>query len=246
VSHGMMGSSDPSHPVWTRFAAHSMVPKSNPGLEQRDWNRTVQSNDFIGRVRRPAFRGFDVGIPSRRLTGVLESCRWSIRTRCHVVEFRRVNYGRWPPTRWCRAAQTAAGRRFCMRAALARAALKQDDAVAALPPMRSSALEATTRIVSDQRTNPPDRDPARKCLSAHQRRPFEPIRRRHSPPEAGRIVRRLQADPDIEDACAVSVGGKNPTAFGRDFRPFGIGSEDGSTKTRDHFRVRGTTMAIGS
>src|ERR1700675_2647831 len=60
-----------------------------------------------------------------------------------------------PRIQWCRAAPTARGRRLWMRA-LTSALKEHADPVAALASYEKQRLEATTRIVLTNRTNPPD------------------------------------------------------------------------------------------
>ena len=126
-----------------------------PTYRRRDWNRPGAIGDFIGAFADWHFDWLDV--PA------------FIRAADHVLEFPMVDQD--PLPRWSFGRVTllgdaahpmvprgsnGAGQAILDARALVSALLEHDDPVAALAAYQSQRLEATTRIVLTNRTNPPD------------------------------------------------------------------------------------------
>jgi 2-polyprenyl-6-methoxyphenol hydroxylase-like FAD-dependent oxidoreductase len=126
-----------------------------PAYRRRDWNRPGVIGDFIGAFADWHFDWLDV--PA------------FIRAADHVLEFPMVDQD--PLPRWSFGRVTllgdaahpmvprgsnGAGQAILDARALVSALLEHDDPVAAVAAYESQRLEATTRIVLTNRTNPPD------------------------------------------------------------------------------------------
>jgi 5-methylphenazine-1-carboxylate 1-monooxygenase len=144
-----------------------------PVYRKRDWNRPGSLDDFM-----PAFAGwhFDwLDVPG------------FIRAADHVLEFPMVDQD--PLPRWSFGRTTllgdaahpmvprgsnGAGQSILDARALTAALLEHDDPVAALAAYEKQRLEATTRIVLTNRTNPPDAI-LREVFERTRDRPFAKI-----------------------------------------------------------------------
>jgi len=162
-------------------------------IARRDWKPVGAAvEDFHQRVRRLAFR-----------TGWM--CRPFIRAADSVLEFPMVDQdpllrwsfgrvtavGRRRPIRWCRAAPTGAGQAILdARARSSRRCSRMTIPLPRSPRMRRQRLEATTRIVLTNRTNPPDAILREVVFSATNDMPFGQIDDVNQPRGTRRAVRK--------------------------------------------------------
>ena len=169
-----------------------------PVYRKRDWNRPGSIDDFIGAFADWHFDWLDV--PA------------FIRAAAHVLEFPMVDQD--PLPRWSFGRVTllgdaahpmvprgsnGAGQAILDARALTSALLEHDDAVAALAAYEKQRLEATTRIVLTNRTNPPD---------AILREVFQ---RTHDKP-----FRRIDDVISNQELVALSEGYKQIAGYSRD------------------------------
>jgi 2-polyprenyl-6-methoxyphenol hydroxylase-like FAD-dependent oxidoreductase len=144
-----------------------------PNYRKRDWNRTGSLTDFLGAFADWHFDWLDV--PA------------FIRAADHVLEFPMVDQD--PLPRWSFGRITllgdaahpmvprgsnGAGQAILDARALTSALLENDDPAAALASYEKQRLEATTRIVLTNRTNPPDAI-LREVFQRTRDRPFDRI-----------------------------------------------------------------------
>ena len=144
-----------------------------PNYRKRDWNRTGSLTDFIGAFADWHFDWLDV--PA------------FIRAADHVLEFPMVDQD--PLPRWSFGRITllgdaahpmvprgsnGAGQAILDARVLTSALLENDDPAAALASYEKQRLEATTRIVLTNRTNPPDAI-LREVFQRTRDRPFDRI-----------------------------------------------------------------------
>jgi 5-methylphenazine-1-carboxylate 1-monooxygenase len=144
-----------------------------PAYRKRDWNRPGALDDFIGAFANWHFDWLDV--PA------------FIRAADHVLEFPMVDQD--PLPRWSFGRVTllgdaahpmvprgsnGAGQAILDARALVAALLENQDPVAALAAYEKQRLEATTRIVLTNRTNPPDAI-LREVFQRTNDRPFDQI-----------------------------------------------------------------------
>jgi 5-methylphenazine-1-carboxylate 1-monooxygenase len=126
-----------------------------PVYRKRDWNRPGSIDDFIGAFADWHFDGLDVPALIRAADSVLEFPmvdqdplpRWS---------FGRVTLLGDAAHPMVPRGSNGAGQAILDARALTSALLENDDPVAALASYEKQRLEATTRIVLTNRTNPPD------------------------------------------------------------------------------------------
>jgi 5-methylphenazine-1-carboxylate 1-monooxygenase len=126
-----------------------------PNYRKRDWNRTGSLDDFIGAFADWHFDWLDVPVFIRAADSVLEFPmvdqdplpRWS---------FGRVTLLGDAAHPMVPRGSNGAGQAILDARALTLALLEHDDPAAALAAYESQRLEATTRVVLTNRTNPPD------------------------------------------------------------------------------------------
>jgi 2-polyprenyl-6-methoxyphenol hydroxylase-like FAD-dependent oxidoreductase len=144
-----------------------------PTYRKRDWNRTGAIGDFIGAFADWHFDWLDVPAFIRAADSVLEFPmvdqdplpRWS---------FGRVTLLGDAAHPMVPRGSNGAGQAILDARALTLALLENDDAVAALAAYEKQRLEATTRIVLTNRTNPPDAI-LREVFQRTHDRPFAAI-----------------------------------------------------------------------
>jgi 2-polyprenyl-6-methoxyphenol hydroxylase-like FAD-dependent oxidoreductase len=140
---------------------------------KRDWNRTGSIDDFIGAFADWRFDWLDVPAFIRAADSVLEFPmvdqdplpRWS---------FGRVTLLGDAAHPMVPRGSNGAGQAILDARALTSALLENDDSVAALASYEKQRLEATTRIVLTNRTNPPDAI-LREVFQRTHDRPFKAI-----------------------------------------------------------------------
>ena len=175
-----------------------------PIYRKRDWNRPGSIDDFIGAFADWHFDWLDVPAFIRAADSVLEFPmvdqdplpRWS---------FGRVTLLGDAAHPMVPRGSNGAGQAILDARALTSALLEHADPVAALASYEKQRLEATTRIVLTNRTNPPDAI-LREVFRAHPRPAVRRDRRRHQPRRTGRPVRRLQADRRLFEGCLARLG----------------------------------------
>jgi 5-methylphenazine-1-carboxylate 1-monooxygenase len=174
LSHGKMVIYPIRHPGADGLQLINWVAEiETPVYRKRDWNRPGSLDDFM-----PAFAGwhFDwLDVPA------------FIRAADHVLEFPMVDQD--PLPRWSFGRVTllgdaahpmvprgsnGAGQAILDTRALTSALLEYDDPVAALAAYEKQRLEATTRIVLTNRTNPPDAI-LREVFERTRDQPFQAI-----------------------------------------------------------------------
>jgi 2-polyprenyl-6-methoxyphenol hydroxylase-like FAD-dependent oxidoreductase len=144
-----------------------------PTYRKRDWNRAGSLDDFIGAFADWHFEWLDVPAFIRAADSVLEFPmvdqdplpRWS---------FGRVTLSGDAAHPMVPRGSNGAGQAILDARALVSALLENDDPVAALAAYEKQRLEATTRIVLTNRTNPPDAI-LREVFQRTQDRPFRAI-----------------------------------------------------------------------
>jgi 2-polyprenyl-6-methoxyphenol hydroxylase-like FAD-dependent oxidoreductase len=144
-----------------------------PTYRKRDWNRAGSLDDFIGAFADWHFEWLDVPAFIRAADSVLEFPmvdqdplpRWS---------FGRVTLSGDAAHPMVPRGSNGAGQAILDARALVSALLENDDPVAALAAYERQRLEATTRIVLTNRTNPPDAI-LREVFQRTQDRPFRAI-----------------------------------------------------------------------
>jgi 2-polyprenyl-6-methoxyphenol hydroxylase-like FAD-dependent oxidoreductase len=144
-----------------------------PTYRKRDWNRAGSLDDFIGAFADWHFDWLDVPAFIRAADSVLEFPmvdqdplpRWS---------FGRVTLSGDAAHPMVPRGSNGAGQAILDARALVSALLENDDPVAALAAYEKQRLEATTRIVLTNRTNPPDAI-LREVFQRTHDRPFRAI-----------------------------------------------------------------------
>jgi 5-methylphenazine-1-carboxylate 1-monooxygenase len=144
-----------------------------PTYRKRDWNRAGSLDDFIGAFADWHFEWLDVPAFIRAADSVLEFPmvdqdplpRWS---------FGRVTLSGDAAHPMVPRGSNGAGQAILDARALVSALLENDDPVAALAAYEKQRLEATTRIVLTNRTNPPDAI-LREVFQRTHDRPFRAI-----------------------------------------------------------------------
>ena len=182
-----------------------------PIYRKRDWNRPGSIDDFIGAFADWHFDWLDVPAFIRAADSVLEFPmvdqdplpRWS---------FGRVTLLGDAAHPMVPRGSNGAGQAILDARALASALLENGDPVAALAAYEKQRLEATTRIVLTNRTNPPDAI-LREVFQRTNDQPFGAIDDVISRDELVGFVRRLQADRRLfEGSIARVMRAENPAA----------------------------------
>ena len=196
--------SDPRTPTPTGCSSSTGSPKSRRRIyRKRDWNRPGSIDDFIGAFADWHFDWLDVPAFIRAADSVLEFPmvdqdplpRWS---------FGRVTLLGDAAHPMVPRGSNGAGQAILDARALTTALLEHDNPVAALAAYEKQRLEATTRIVLTNRTNPPDAI-LREVFQRTRRPAVRRDRRCHQPRRACCAVRGLQADRRLFEGCVADL-----------------------------------------